>query len=121
MQREGGQVQAAIAALGRRGAKKRFPDGIREMAVAYVHRGRQAGWSWRRLSEACGLSSESLRRWTAEAAVQPSALALVPVSVVPEPAVAQDVDRGLVLVSPRGYRLEGLSLPGAAQLLSALR
>lgn len=138
-----GRLRAAVAALGARKRGRRIPSSVHALAVAFAARGRARGLSWEALSREVGLSGESLRRWTeaseadhsrsvtvvrvtvrqepserAEAAGRSPGEALVAgTAVVARPAVAAGP---LVLVSPRGYRLEGLGLGEARLLLEAL-
>jgi len=129
MDKEARRIRKAIAALGERRPNEPFPDDIRHAVVAYAGRQRKRGRSWDWIGKQLRISGSSVSRWYGE---EPSASSpasspkteaqpttLVPVQVQaevePEPA-----DSGLVLVSPRGFRLLGLQLSEAAQLLEAL-
>lgn len=136
------RLRAAVAALGARKRGRRIPSSVHALAVAFAARGRSRGLSWETLSREVGLSAESLRRWTEAAAERSKPVSVVPVTVreaeggeagaagpsprealVPAPTVRStaSVAAGpLVLVSPRGYRLEGLGLGEARLLLEAL-
>jgi len=103
-------VRAAVAALGRRGRTTRIPDAVRAPVLAYTRRQRAAGHSWARIAHAVGLSVGSLKNWSRLPA---PARTLVPVAVAMPAAT-------LVVVSPGGYRVEGLDLPTASALLRAL-
>lgn len=81
--------------------------------LAYTRRQRAAGQSWARIARRVGLSVGSLKNWSQ---TPPPARTLVPVAV----AAAERPAAALVVVSPGGYRLEGLDLPTATALLRAL-
>ena len=64
---------------------------------------------------------ETVRRWSMSTST--SSAALVPVTVVEEPSACGAMlvsARGATLVSPTGYRVEGLELRDLAALLRAL-
>jgi transposase len=114
---EGG-VRAAVAALGQRGRTTRIPDAVRAQVLAYTRRQRAAGRSWTRIAHTVGLSVGSLKNWSR---TPPPARTLVAVEVAPEVTPASAVPPpALVVVSPGGYRVEGLDLPTASALLRAL-
>ena len=74
------------------------------------------------IAERLGVNRNTVYRWTAEAragreqCVQPAFVQVAVVSVKPTSPPAAP----LVLVSPGGYRVEGLDLTGLAELLGAL-
>jgi len=108
-------VHAAVAALGGRGRTTRIPDAVRAQVLAYTRRQRAAGRSWSRIAHTVGLSVGSLKNWSR---TPPPARTLVPVEVAPR---APEVPvAALVVVTPGGYRVEGLDLATASALLRAL-
>ena len=112
---DGSLARAAVAALGPRGRTSRIPDAVRAEVLAYAHRERAAGRSWAGIAAAVGLSAGALKNWSQTPA---PARRLVPVAVAtPAPA---GPGPALVVVSPGGYRVEGLDLPTATALLRAL-
>jgi len=129
------QIRAAIAALGKREPNCPYPQHIRAEVVAYTDRGRKRGRAWRTLGQALGLDGSTVRRWledaeangaaggsqsdVPDAAVEDQPTALVPVDVQAD-APAVQVRADLVLVSPSGFRLLGLELAEAAELLRTL-
>ncbi|HUK65022.1 MAG TPA: hypothetical protein VLV15_16920 [Dongiaceae bacterium] len=121
MRRRGGAgddergVRAAVAALGRRGRTTRIPDAVRAQVLAYTRRQRGVGRSWTRIAHTVGLSVGSLKNWSR---TPRPARTLVPVEVA-TPVLEVPV-RTLVVVSPGGYRVEGLDLATATALLRAL-
>ncbi len=76
----------------------------------------------RAIAERLGVSCNTVYRWTAEARAgreRRESAAFVQVAVLSvEPVNSPTVP--LVLVSPGGYRVEGLDLAGLAELLGAL-
>jgi len=138
MDKEARRIRKAVEALGERRPNEPYPEDIRHAVVAYAGRQRRRGRSWEWIGQQLRMSGSSVDRWygqrppaplptsssqTSRPPASPSVSepppVLVPVQVQaevePEPA-----DSGLVLVSPRGFRLLGLRLPEAAQLLEAL-
>jgi hypothetical protein len=79
---------------------------VRARVVAYARRERAAGRSWRSIAHTVGVSAGSLKNWSRMRAS----------SVATPPTAAAS----LVVVSPRGYRLEGLDLATATALLRSL-
>src|SRR5207248_2028863 len=88
------------SAEGRRGFPTRSGLGSSRTPVAK----RAAGHSWVRIAQAVGLSVGSLKNWSR---TPPAARTLVPVAVATAPEVPT---AALVVVSPGGYRVEGLDL-----------
>lgn len=94
------------------GRGKKYPEALRADVGAWVRQGRADGVAWQELKQEIGLSLESLRRWSGLGA-QTRSKRVVEVEVVRDGG-------GVCVVSPTGYRVEGLSLEGAATLLRAL-
>ncbi len=82
--------------------------------VAYARQERATGQSWGRIARTVGLSAGALKNWSR---TPPPARTLVPVAVA---ATAPMPSAPLVVVSPGGYRVEGLDLATASALLRAL-
>jgi hypothetical protein len=110
---DGRGARAAVAALGQRGRTTRVPDAVRARVLAYTRRRRAAGDSWTTIARTVGLSASALKNWSRGPA---SAPALVPVKV----AAAALPPAPLVVISPGGYRVEGLDLATTSALLHAL-
>ena len=137
MDRDARRIRAAIAALGEREPNQPYPAHIRAEVVAYAGRRRKRGRAWRSLGQAVGLDGGTVRRGleAAEAAgtatgsceaalrakveAEAEPVALVPVEVEAAPPAEQG-GADLVLVSPAGFRLLGLDLVQAAELLRTL-
>lgn len=119
MDRELAELRRAVADLGPKQAGRRVPVRLRSRLVAIVRSRRAAGHSLSALADALGLAAETLSRWLAAPA--PEAVAGVdrPLPVlVTSPATPPTA---LTLITPSGYRVEGLSLAAAAELLARLR
>jgi hypothetical protein len=110
------RLRAQLGVLGPRHQGMRIPTRLRAEIIAHARAWRAAGASMRTIAAALGVAPESIRRWT-----QPTptaAPALVPVQIVAERPTAGATP--LTLVSPRGFRVEGLGLADVGALLAAL-
>jgi hypothetical protein len=87
---------------------------VRAQVLAYARRERAAGQSWQRIGRAVGVSASALKNWSR---MPRPARTLVPVRLAAAPTGPAST---LVLVSPSGYRVEGLDLATASALLRAL-
>ncbi len=98
---------------GRKGVRPRYPEKLRLEAVSYFKARKQQGLNYQQTALELGVSIWTLKSWVQEAKGR-----LRPVKVKrdinPSPA-------GCTLVTPEGYRVEGLSLEGVRQLLEILR
>ena len=102
---------------GERGRGKRYSTELRGRVTAWAQGRRQAGVSWVDIAQELGVGLDTVRRWCVSK--KPSVVAsrsLLPVRVVESSAASAK----LVLVSPNGFRVEGLTLTEAASLLRAL-
>ena len=108
------RLRRRVAALGPRGRGSRIPEGLRSEITAYARERHGDGASLRQTAREIGITYETIRNWLR--VPERGARALVPVAIVPD-VVARDA---LVVVSPRGYRVEGLDVAGAAALLRML-
>ena len=121
MNRDAKAFRRGLAGLEPRGVTGRVPNDLRKVAVRCVLAERARGVTWRRLSADLGVGASTLRRWIAGAAQGGAHHGLVPIPVIVEPEpLSASVASSLVLVSPRGYRLEGLDVREAAELLGHL-
>lgn len=94
------------------GVGKRYPKELRRLAVAIAQDRGERPLS--ELAEELGVNVETLRSWLG----QPARFRPVEVEVAAEPEVA--VVAGLRLITPRGYRVEGLGMESLAALLRVL-
>ena len=91
-----------------------FPRDLKERTSVWIAERRAGGATTAELAAELGLSSGTVLRWSK--AGQRSPRALVPVQVVADSAAI-----GMVaVVSPSGFRIEGLSFADAVALLKAL-
>jgi hypothetical protein len=107
------RFREAVARSGVGGVGRRYPVELRAMAVAVAKDRREEPLS--RVAADLGICAVSLQRWLEQG--QP--VRFRPVEV--EPGVREmpvPPARGLALITPRGYRVEGLE---AAELVSLLR
>ena len=94
----------ALARLGQRSRTTAVPDEVRQVLVAYAREQRESERSWASIAEAIGVSSSALIRWSQRGASR--CTGAVPVEVrVEEPRS----DAAVTLVSPAGYRTNGLA------------
>lgn len=93
-----------------------YPPQLQRAAAEFAARLRADGWSDGRIAHELGLSPPTLRRWTKR--LVPSVSAFRPVAVVEEAPAA--TGPSLALVTPGGFRLEGLTVEDAAFLLGRL-
>ena len=99
----------------KKGRGKRYPAELRTRVVAWAVRQRAGGASWEEIKRELGQEFDTVRRWCVGSKA-PMSRALVAVRVMPEPAAA----RLLSVVSPSGFRVDGLSPSEAAALLREL-
>lgn len=98
---------------------KRYPKELEARVRACIAAHRVRGESIGEIATQLGMVYETVRRWS----MSTSSAALVPVTVVDEPSACGATlvsARGATLVSPTGYRVEGLELRDLAALLRAL-
>jgi len=99
--------------------RRRYPDELRQRILAWVARAVAAGQLESDCAKAIGVKTWRFTTWRRLAANAVTRdrepLALVPIEVSAMPGGA-----GLSVVSPSGYRVEGLSLEQAATLLREL-
>jgi len=100
----------AVARSGAGGVGRRYPAELRALAVAVAQERREEPLA--RVAADLGVSAVSLQRWLEQG--EPAGFR--PVEIEPSPAAAPAV--GLALITPRGYRVEGLE---AGVLVSLLR
>jgi hypothetical protein len=93
----------------------RIPTRVRADLIAHAQAWRAAGASMRTIAAALGVAPESIRRWTHPPRVP---RALVPVQVVAGRSAAGATP--LTLVSPCGFRVEGLGFADVGALLGTL-
>jgi transposase-like protein len=99
-----------------RGIGRRYPSELKQRIAAYVRTRRSEGANWSAIAlEIGGPPAQTLARWCAPN--DDSAGALVPVDVVQVTPVRAAI---IAIVSPTGWRLEGLDVEDAVAVLRAL-
>jgi hypothetical protein len=101
---------------GRPGRGARYPEGLRQEAIVLARAGMLEGKSLGRVAEELGIGAATLTRWLGRGRTGEP---LRPVEVQgdeEEPGQASS----LVVVTPSGWRIEGLRLADLAELLRAL-
>ncbi len=124
MRTESEALRRQVAALGQRTRGARLPEDLRSEIARYAKGERRRGAGMREIANSIGVSAESIRRWTtarswnAKATTRSASRALIPV-VVHEDRDAGGA-HGVSLSAPSGYRVEGLSIAEAGELLRLL-
>jgi hypothetical protein len=115
----GSRLRNAVRGLGRKRRNDAVPRGLRARLVSYAQARRRAGAGWGRIARELGVSGSTLQRWCAT----PARPALRPVRVAGVAArgrAPERSERGLVVVTAAGHRVEGLGVGEVASLLRAL-
>jgi transposase len=119
MEQEAREIRREVAELGARGRGSRYPNELKERIAAYVRARRAQGATQQAVAEELEIPWVTLSRWSQPRSRQPEVRGLVPVHLGAVP-VRSDADAGLSLVCPGGFRLEGLSLETAVEVLRRL-
>ena len=109
----GSRLRRRVWALGPRGPGSRVPELLRSDITAYARERQAGGASLEEIAAEVGLTRETIRNWLRSAKADRE---LVPVAIVPE--IVEGA--AIVVVSPQGYRVEGLDVAGVATLLRML-
>ncbi len=122
MEARGQELREAIARLERRHRNDPVPAPLRSEILVYTATRRKTGASWHSIAQELGLSSSGLQRWSARATGETR---MRPVRIrrglTAESSSHSSSPAGaIVLVSPRGFRLEGLEVSQALELLHGL-
>jgi hypothetical protein len=91
----------------------RYEPKLRSRVAAYARQARDRGESWSQLSSTLGVPMHTLQRWAGPGKS--------PVGFVTVRSRATSSAGELRLVSPAGWRIEGLSVSDVAVLLRELR
>jgi len=111
MQEQIDRVSRAIVRHRQKYGRRRLPERLREEALSLFERQLEVGVSRRAAAKVLAVPAKTLEGWR----LKREKGDFVPVEVL----VSEDAP--IVLVSPCGWRLEGLSLPEVQQLLVDLR
>jgi DNA invertase Pin-like site-specific DNA recombinase len=98
----------------KRDSRGRVPPAIKREALLIIERARQNGMSYRAISKQIGVNNHTLRYWR-ETSKTKSVIKAVRIA---EPNAKPKSE--VVLVGPRGLRIEGLNLSDLAELLVRL-
>lgn len=104
---------------GEAGRGRRYPPELVGMAVAFAELAATAGWSQRQIAERLELPLATLTRWCE--AKQERDIGLHEVVLTPETGARAKAPREVVVVTPDGFRIEGLEATAIPPLLEALR
>ncbi len=100
------------------GRGKRYPESMRALAVSFATEAQAAGWSGRRVAQRLGITLATMERWCMTQPVSASPGGMRQVVVRDESAASHEPQP--VLVTPAGYRIEGLGLETLVEILQAL-
>ena len=102
-----------------------YPAAVREHVQVYAAERRSAGANARMVAEELGLSRHSVRSWSAPRSAPAGLRAVLvvpdrePLSSAATPASSSSPSAP-ILVSPKGYRVEGLDVAALATLVAAV-
>ena len=96
------------------GRGKRYPAELRARVVTWAQQRRAVGAAWPVIADELGVRLETVRRWCLASKQSSAPRALVPVRVVARAA------RPATVVSLSGWRIDGLTVAEAAEMLRAL-
>lgn len=108
------RFRAEVRQQGVGGVGSRYPLELRRLAVSLARERRSEPLS--RVAAELGISVVSLQRWLD----QEEPAQFRPVEIQAEPAGGTENPAGPVLITPRGYRIEGLGVESLAALLRVL-
>jgi transposase-like protein len=112
------KLQPRVRALhrGQAGSQIRYPEDLRAEIIAVARAGRTAGRSVYRLAREIGVSAPTLIEWLR----RPTRGHLRQVAVAPATVTTMTSTRNPVVVTPHGFRIEGLDLAGLVTVLRDL-
>ena len=111
-QLESGNLRRELDRVGGRRRGLCFPKELKQRASEWIAGQRAAGVSAVQIADELGLSPGTVLRWSTK---MKATRALIPVRIVGE----RGPERMVSVVSPLGFRIEGLSVAEAAALLRA--
>lgn len=111
MERQIEHLASELDAAGVTSPGQRYPEALRQRSGQLCAALRAHGWTWSELSEVLDVTERTLKRWVATSTTTPPVLRQVDLVE----------DRGIVsalaIVSPSGWRVEGITLDDLAELL----
>ena len=118
MMDEGTRLRREVMAHGPRTRGARLPGELRRRIAEYAAAERAHGVTMREIAARTGVSHESIRLWMRGLQRVPrETTALVPVVVREMPVMSESA---ISVIAPGGYRVVGLTVEMAADLLRAL-
>ena len=116
-------LQHALTHL-RRGRGRPYPTELRRQLIETAQQLRDGGWTWVAIGECFGMSAKSLRalmmRWMDRLdEVEPKPVTVRSLPIPPPPANASP-NSGVTIISPRGWRIEGLGVDDVPRVLAKL-
>ena len=100
-----------------RSRRPEYPDSLRQKIVALARERRESGAGVHRIAQSLGLSPNTLYAWLREGKTTPGLRA---VDVVATRRRASTPRSTPTLITPRGFRIEGLGVQDLVTLLRAL-
>jgi hypothetical protein len=97
---------------------KRYDKRLQERVIAYAGERRRAGAAWLAIATELGMKFETIRRWCVQG--EPQSSAASPLALRRVEVMERDDSRSLAVISPAGFRVEGLTLQSAVLMLRAL-
>jgi transposase len=122
------EIRESLSRFARESPMAPYPSQVRSLVVAYAQRNLGDGVNFKQISRLVGIPANTIRYWWTQAQIQmerqgKAARAPAPVRIQREevdPPSSADGPGRLVLVTPGGYRLEGLALEEALVVLERL-
>ena len=114
VERDGAVLRAELSRVVR-GRGKRFAPDLRRRVMEFGQRRRAEGAKWEAIGVELGLNYETIRRWCVASSKTSTSMRRV------EIVTAARDPSGLSIVSPSGFRAEGLTLQDAVMMLATLR
>lgn len=105
------ETMAELAEAVRKRSGRRYDESLKTRVMRFVLQERMSGRSWSSLVEGLGISSQTLQNWSRTDG--PNTSKLLRVRTMPTVGTVS-------LVSPSGWKIEGLTLPQALRLMSEL-
>ena len=111
MKGQGEKLRRELDQIGTRRGRC-VPAELKQRASAWISRRRAEGSTVSELASELGIAVGTVLRWSGDV----SRRGIVPVEIVPDAVVS----KGVCVVSPSGFRIEGVTLAEAALLLREL-
>lgn len=112
---------ARLRRLAEQYTERGYPQEFRRRALALETQLTEQGWTQQRLVDALGISRPTLRRWREKYGDQTESKTEKPQLRPVEISAPVAVDTTFRVVSPEGWRIEGLGLAEVVELMGRLR